>query len=247
MNRPRPGTTLADSLAAELRSTILRGDIAPGTKLRLGDLCAQFGVSLSPLREALSRLAAEQVVIAESQRGYRVPEVSLEGLAEVNAVRCHIEPYAIAESIRRGDDAWEERLVAVFHRLNKYEQQNARKTRIEDWECAHHEFHSALIEACGMPLLLQFCSVLHDLSDRYRRLFLAKYPLDRDIHAEHQAIFDAALARQPEKAAELLRQHVERTGRNILQIMQRDARKDAEVARARPRRNGARTLARESS
>src|SRR5215470_5810778 len=104
--------TLADALATELRSAVLRGDIAPGTKLRLGDLRARFGVSLSPLREALSRLAAEGVVAAESQRGYRVPDVSLEGLAEVNAIRCHIEPFALAESIRRGGDHWEERLVA---------------------------------------------------------------------------------------------------------------------------------------
>src|SRR5262252_1570154 len=113
--------TLADTLAAELRSAILRGAVAPGARLRLDELRTRFGVSLSPLREALSRLAAEGVVTAASQRGYRVPEVSLEGLEEVNTVRCHIEPLALAESIRRGGDDWEERLVAVFHRLTKVE------------------------------------------------------------------------------------------------------------------------------
>lgn len=245
MSRPRTATTLADALAAELRSAILRGDVPPGTKLRLDDLRARFGVSLSPLREALSRLAAERVVTAESQRGYRVPEVSFEGLAEVNAIRCHLEPYALAESIRRGGDDWEEKLVAVFHRLTKFEQH--RTSRVEDWEAAHREFHGALIGACGMPLLLQFCGVLHDLSDRYRRHFLAKYPLDRDVHAEHRGIFDAALGREAEKASALLRQHVERTGTNILQVMQRDARKRAGTAQRPPRRNGARTPVRASS
>jgi GntR family carbon starvation induced transcriptional regulator len=239
MTKPRTATTLADALAAELRSSILRGDVPPGTKLRLGDLRARFGVSLSPLREALSRLAAERVVMAESQRGYRVPEVSLEGLAEVNAIRCHIEPFALAESIRRGDDAWEEKLVALFHRLTKFEQH--RTTRVEDWEAAHRDFHGALIAACQMPLLLQFCTVLHDLSDRYRRHFLAKYPLDRDVHAEHHAIFDAALARDVEKASGLLKQHVMRTGTNILQVMERDARQRTQTAPRRARRNGART------
>jgi len=245
--------TLADALATELRSAILRGDVAPGSKLRLGDLRTRFGVSLSPLREALSRLAAEHVITAESQRGYRVPEVSLEGLAEVNKVRCHIEPFALAESIRRGGDDWEERLVAVFHRLTKFERANARTTRVEDWEAAHRDFHGGLIGACGMPLLLQFCGVLYDLSDRYRRLFLAKYPLDRDIHAEHQAILNAALARDAAKASVLLRQHVERTGSNILQVMERDARKPANgkrrptLDRRRPARAAARTPSRAES
>jgi DNA-binding GntR family transcriptional regulator len=217
-----PARTIADALDAQLRASILRGDIAPGTKLKLDALRERFGVSLSPLREALSRLAAEGLVLAESQRGFRLPEASGERLAEVITLRCHLEPFALAESIRRGDDEWEERLVGVFHRLSKLERAEPRgaKTRVEHWEKAHREFHEALIAACGMPILLQFCGVLNDLSDRYRRLFLAKNPLDRDVHGEHQAILDAALARKGERAAALLRRHVERTGANVLRAMQ---------------------------
>jgi DNA-binding GntR family transcriptional regulator len=181
----------------------------------------RYGVSLRPVREAQSRLAAEGVVDAESQRGYRVPGVSGTDLAEVITLRCQLEPFALEQSIRRGGDEWEERLVGVFHRLTKFEQQNARATRVDDWERTHREFHDALIAECGMPLLLHFCGVLHDFNNRYRRLFLARYPLDRDVHAEHAAILAAALARDAERACRELREHVERTGNNVLKVMRK--------------------------
>lgn len=240
---PRHARTIADALDVQLRAAILRGDIAPGAKLKLEELRERFGVSLSPLREALSRLAAEGLVLAESQRGFRLPEASGERLAEVITLRCQLEPFALGESIRRGGDEWEERLVAVFHRLSKLERADPRaaKTRVEDWERAHREFHEALISACSMPILLQFCGVLNDLSDRYRRLFLARNPLDRNVHGEHQAILDAALARKAERAAALLRRHVERTGTNVLRAMQPDA--ALRRAPAPRTRNGARRAA----
>jgi DNA-binding GntR family transcriptional regulator len=236
--------TIADALDEQLRAAILRGEIAPGAKLKLEELRERFGVSLSPLREALSRLAAEGLVLAESQRGFRLPEASGERLAEVIALRCHLEPFALAESIRRGDDEWEARLVGVFHRLSKLERADSRaaKTRVEDWETAHRAFHEALISACGMPILLQFCGVLNDLSDRYRRLFLARNPLDRDVLGEHQAILDAALARKADRATALLRRHVERTGTNVLRAMQPEAVPPRRPA-AQRLRNGSRRAA----
>lgn len=219
LRRESADGTLADALAARMRLALLRGDIAPGSKLHLDELKTRFGVSLSPLREALARLAAEGLVEAASQRGFRVPEVSGEGLAEVIALRSHLESLALSESVRRGGDDWEERLVAVFHRLTKLEPPSVRAARLEDWERAHREFHQALIGACGMPLLLQFCDVLHDLCDRYRHAFLATYPKDRDVHTEHRAILEAALARKAERAATLMRRHIARTGINVRRAM----------------------------
>jgi DNA-binding GntR family transcriptional regulator len=81
------------------------------------------------------------------------------------------------------------------------------------------ELHITLFSASGMPLLLQFCNTLHDLGDRYRRLFLATNAHDRDVPAEHKAILDAALARDKDLACTLLRQHIERTGKNLFAIL----------------------------
>jgi GntR family carbon starvation induced transcriptional regulator len=86
---------------------------------------------------------------------------------------------------------------------------------LEAWEAAHSEFHLELIRACGMPLLLQFCTMLHNLNDRYRRIFLSTNPGDRNVKSEHQAIADAAVGRRTDEACDLLPRHIERTGANL--------------------------------
>lgn len=72
-----------------------------------------------------------------------------------------------------------------------------------------------------MPLLLNYCNTLHDLNDRYRRLFLAKNPFDRDVNSEHGAIVAATLERNADLACALLAQHIQRTTQNICITLQR--------------------------
>jgi DNA-binding GntR family transcriptional regulator len=83
------------------------------------------------------------------------------------------------------------------------------------WELAHHSFHFTLLSACGMPQLLSYCESLHDQNDRYRRIFLAKNPFDRDVKGEHKLILDATIERNADLACVLLAQHIERTTKNI--------------------------------
>lgn len=216
-NRVETGSqTLATSIASRLRAQITGGDIPPGEKLRLDDLRASFGVSLSPLREALSRLSAEGFVVMEDQRGYRVAPVSENNLLEVTRLRSEIESFALRESIRLGDDKWESELVASQYRLSKLEKVEADTGRLAEWENAHRELHQKLLSACHMPLLLGFCATLHDLSDRYRRLFLEDHPIDRDVSQEHDNIVRATLERRADDACAMLKVHIERTGNNVL-------------------------------
>ena len=208
------GQTLSTTIAGTLRAAISNGELAPGSKLRLDELRVMFGVSLSPLREALSRLSAEGFVVMEDQRGYRVAPISEENLEEVTKLRAMVETFALRESIQNGDDKWEGEVVASLYRLNKVE-------KVEDpadkrvWEAAHRDLHSRLISACRMPLLLQFSATLHDLNDRYRRLYLAARPFDKTVRREHQDICNAALERDADLACSIMREHIERTGANI--------------------------------
>lgn len=224
--KPLPSTeeestrTLASGIAIRLRTQIASGEIPPGEKLHLDDLRAKFGVSLSPLREALSRLSAEGFVAGmEGERGYRVAPVSENNLLEVTRVRAEIEAFALREAIAQGDDRWEGEVVAALHRLNKLERALPAGPRVADWENAHRAFHQSLLSACRMPLLLNFCSTLHDLSDRYRRLFLENHPIDRDVMQEHRNICDATLERRADEACALLRDHIGRTGRIVLHAL----------------------------
>ncbi|MGE5794375.1 MAG: GntR family transcriptional regulator [Bacteroidota bacterium] len=213
------GVTLATAISDRIRSEILSGKKKPGTKLRLDEIKAEFGVSWSPIREGLSRLLAEGLVTTEDQRGFRVAPVSRDDLADIIRNRVALESMALRASIERGDDAWEADLLSAHHRLSKFETRRWEGRELDEWETWHRTYHDALIRGCGSPILLQFCGVLHDMNARYRRLFLSTHEPDRDVAAEHRAIAEATLARDVAGACRLLEAHIERTGRNILQSM----------------------------
>lgn len=214
------GATRAASICERVRAGILNGRLQPGARLRLEELKAEFGVSWSPIREAVSRLVAEGLLVADEQRGYRVAPVSKTHLAEIIRLRVTLETMAFRDSIAKGDDAWEAAVLAAHHRLSKVESGLRASANAEPWETLHQSFHEALIRACDSPVLLQFCAQLHALNDRYRRLFFAAHDFDRDVAGEHRAIAEATMARDADKACILLATHIERTGNNILCSMQ---------------------------
>ncbi|MDP9994575.1 DNA-binding GntR family transcriptional regulator [Variovorax boronicumulans] len=211
--------SIASTLTSQLRDGILSGSLMPNTRLRLEELGARYGVSLSPVREALLRLAGEGLVVSEDQRGFRVAEASMAHLDEVTRLRAHMEPFALRRAIECGDPAWEENLVSMFHRLTRIEQRDGFVPFLDEWERTHHDFHLGLIAGCGMPMLIQFCATLHDQSDRYRRLFLKTRPPQRNVAKEHAAIMKAALDRDADTACRLLREHSERTAKNVQAFM----------------------------
>lgn len=204
--------TKASQLLDQLRQSILSGALAPGSKINLDQLRRRFDVSLSPLREALARLIALGLVELHDNRGYRVAGVSQENLAEITRLRVEFEGLALAAAITAGSLEWESAVMRALHRLNRTHRDPADPETLEDWERRHGEFHTALLSGCGMPLLLNFCNVLHNLNDRYRRVFLMQRGGDRDIAAEHSAIAEGAVARDAAFACAKLREHIQRTG-----------------------------------
>ena len=113
-------------------------------------------------------------------------------------------------------------MTAALYILNRIDRKTVED--IEVWEKAHREFHLKLISACGIPLLLQFCSVLHDHSDRYRRAYLKHNRGDKAVPTEHKLITEAAVSRQTDIACDLLRKHIERAGKNARQAVHMMAR-----------------------
>jgi DNA-binding GntR family transcriptional regulator len=145
--------------------------------------------------------------------------VSRQNLEEVTVLRCEMEGFALREAIRQGDDHWEGEIIATLYRLNKIEKMQVGDARIEQWEGAHRALHQKLLAPCGMPLLLHFCTTLHDLSDRYRRLFFVDHAVDRDVQQEHMDICHATVERRADDACRLLRSHIERTGANVMRAL----------------------------
>src|ERR1700752_3462867 len=90
-----------------LRFELLNGVLCPGQKLRMVELAHRFTVSQSVIREALTRLAEQGLVVATPQRGFRVRELSVPDLADLTRVRVQIESLAFRQAIECGDVAWE--------------------------------------------------------------------------------------------------------------------------------------------
>ena len=109
--------TLAEQVYRQLRRDIISGQITAGQPLRLEYLKARYGISFSPLREALNRLHSERLVVSMSSRGFRVAPISEDEMWDVIETRIVIDCEALRRSLARGDDSWEARLVASFHAL----------------------------------------------------------------------------------------------------------------------------------
>ena len=84
-------SSLTHNAYARLRTELLSSRLAPGEKLKIEVLCEKFSVGSSAVREALSRLASEGLVVSEPQRGFRVAPLSLDSLRDLTDVRCKIE------------------------------------------------------------------------------------------------------------------------------------------------------------
>jgi DNA-binding GntR family transcriptional regulator len=184
-----------------LRADLLNGRIPPGAKLGVQAVGARYGAGASPVREALSSLAAEGLVERIEGRGFRAAPASAETFDELVRARTWLEEVVLRESLAHGDAAWEEALVVAAWRLRRLARGDA------GWEEAHAAFHRALLAACPSTTLRDMAETLRERAERYRALARPiAYP-GRDIAAEHQAIADAALARDTPRATALLREH----------------------------------------
>ena len=210
----RPGLTQADSVYERLKADILSCRLRPGTKIRINEVARELEVSLGAVREALSRLAAEDMAVATAQKGFSVPDVSIEDLVDLTETRIQIEDLCIRAAIKSGDIEWETGLVAAFHRLQRLpETEIAGDKQIlsERWAAAHQQFHEAIVAACKSPSLMKIRSVLYAQTERYRRLSVPMRTRDRDVAAEHKAIFDAVIARNADLSVSLLNRHLRLT------------------------------------
>ena len=202
--------TLASATYSKIRRDIIVARLKPGAKLRMAEVCERYGVGLSPLREALSRLGTEGLVQQTDRRGFSVSSVSVFELRELIHTRNMLYEAALRETIRRGDETWEEELLLSFHRLQRCGR-GGKAPGSEEWDALHRQFHTALISACASKYLISSCELLFDQAERYRN-FSRQSVANRNIDGEHRSIMEAALARDEEKAATLLKKHIQRTG-----------------------------------
>lgn len=205
------GRSLIEATFQRLRADIVEGRLPAGSRLAIEDLKSRYEVSGGTVREALSLLVAENLVQAQAQRGFHVTPMSLHDMQDLAATRVALECEALRQSVLNGDAEWEARVVSAFHRLSLLDERVMRDPvhLFNRWEPVNRDFHEALISACPSVWTRRFLSILYVQMERYRRLTAMHNPPARNVHEEHQALRDNALARNAERCTALLRAHIE--------------------------------------
>jgi DNA-binding GntR family transcriptional regulator len=194
-----------------LRSDLLNGVLHPSQKLKMVELTERFGVSQSVIREALTRLTEQGLLVATPQRGFRVRDLSIEDIAELTETRVQIESLAMRLAVQRGDLQWETGILAAHHRLERTPVIRDDGTVSEDWAVTHRDFHQALLTGCGNRRLESVASSLRDSAELYRRWYwVLTDDHQRDLAAEHRQLRDFALARDADRAIDVLTAHIDR-------------------------------------
>jgi DNA-binding GntR family transcriptional regulator len=207
LDRPDEAETVGDDGYRRIRTDIIFGRLPPAQKLRLEAMREDYGVSVSTLREILSRLASDGFVLAEGRRGFEVAPVSAEDLRGLAELRLLLESHAMERSFARGDMEWEGRVVSAHHKLTATERtMPSKKANHQLWKRYDGEFHQALISNCGSrPLMAAHAAVF----DKYFRYLILALSYRGDVvPRQHQQLLDCALKRDAVKAKTVLAGHI---------------------------------------
>lgn len=155
-----------------LRRDILATRLRPGAALKLGALSDAYDLGWTPLREALSRLEAEKLVTAVSNRGFAVAPVSRAELEDLKRARIVVELPLLEESIAKGDSAWEEAIVTAHYRLSRCRiaADDPSEAAVDEWDEKHRAFHAALLSASTSNWLHHFLTTVYDQLGRHNRV-----------------------------------------------------------------------------
>jgi DNA-binding GntR family transcriptional regulator len=220
MTRIAP-TALYQEVAERLRQRIFAHELPPGTWVDEQKLAEQYGISRTPLREALKVLASEGLVELKPRRGCYVTEISRQDLDDIFPLMAMLEGRCAAEAVARASNAEIAGLKSIHERLEAA----ARDGRIDAFFEANQEFHKIIQQLSGNRWLL---SVIQDLRKVLKLSRLHSLSLEGRLQQsleEHRQIMAALEARDAARAEKLMHDHL-LSGREAL------ARMDARNAKA---------------
>lgn len=197
----------------ELRAMLRDGRFGPGAKLKLRDLAVEFGTSLTPVRDALNRLVAEQVLEASLNRTVIVPIPAAADVRQLRRIRMELEGFAAAEATER-IEAGEIDRVEAFHR----EYMEARRAReLRRMQLANRGFHFAIYEAAGMPMLIELIDnfwLRNGPLNRLKHEFGPESSRPSDVH--HQTIVSALRERNAGKARQGIQDDIDYSTNSVI-------------------------------
>ena len=196
-----------------LRAEILSCQLRPGTQLQEKDLAEKYGVSKSPIRDALLRLQEQHLIEVLPRKGYRVTPVSMAEIGEMYEMRAILETSCVRRMIEHATDAELDALDAAADA--------PQAPGVADWIQHNRDFHLALARACGNGRLARATAEIIEQFDRLITMNMNNVLREagnlREFDDEHKAIVAAIRRRDKRAAVALTREHVERSRELLLE------------------------------
>ena len=202
-------TVKADQVYRELRESILKAHLTPGTYLRERDLATTLNVSRTPVREALRQLERDGFVRLIPHVGAQVQEVSLQDLFEILEMRRCLEPYAARLAAKKVTPDVEKKLLGLRANFEEIGQGGAVPTTIRRHISADRQLHGLILELAENRRIAQVIAQVSDAIQQYRYLgFETPNRLVKSTN-EHLRVVDALLRRDPVAAERSMLHHLD--------------------------------------
>ena len=204
--------SLADQVFERLEAEILSGKYQRGEVVTELQLCAELGVSRTPVREALRRLSQEHL-IEESPRGTVVLGVVRKDFEDMCAIRLRIEGLAVRGFIDNlSDDSLRQLREAV-----EFQEFYLNKSDPDHIKAMDSRFHELIYQNCGSAILCDTLSPLHKKVQKFRRLSIEQAGRAETSVKEHRAIYEAIAAKDADLAERLMNEHVGNAMQTIIE------------------------------
>lgn len=212
MKQTKNQPTLTEQIVVQLRDAVLSGELQPGHRYSASELATRFGVSRTPVREALLELERSGLARIDKNRGVTVVPSSLDEIVECYQLRLLLEAPAAARAARHADDEAIMQIQARFDAMQDAADRDDTETLLR----ADRDFHSAVVRVAENGRLVR---MLEDLRNLVLTTGIASVPASRtcqELVEDHRDILEAIHSRDPQRAAHAMRRHVHNTAMLII-------------------------------
>ena len=207
--------TTQESVAKRLRQLIVSRELRPGERIVQSELAEQFGVSRTPIREALHKLASDGLITLSPHKGASVADFSFSDLEGIYSIRIAIEGYGAFLAAKRITDQDLDKLTVLLDRMREVFLEGDRWRLLE----VNREFYAELYAVAGQPRLYDLIMKHLDMADLYRRMAFAIDHYYRHTIADHEELLGALRRRDPKAAERITRIQLENTLSSLLTFL----------------------------
>ncbi len=195
-----------------LKELVISGTYPPGKKLVIEEIAREFGVSITPVREALHHLAAQGFVELQPNRGFVVKELGKREIKDLMELRLCLEKLGVRLFIQRNDKSYIEELEDCIGGMKRLVESG----NVDDMVVANSKFHRIIIEGSGNEELSNVISLLGEKLHRVRILSLYAPNRLKESFKEHMAIFDAIISKDIVAAELAVEEHMRNITKTIM-------------------------------